>query len=261
MSFERHTANLSKGEVTYFTAGEGAPVVYLHGRGGLLKSKAHEILAEKFKLYLPVAPGFDGTEFLDGIDSMPALAALTAEFIDTIVEEPCDVVGHSLGGWHACWVAVNHPDKVELLVLAAPAGFRPNGAGANPSSYEELLKIMTVYPEKQPDDDRSAEMIRHNREKVPHHYHKGMPLDEDLVARLGDIQSSTLLVHGTEETLIPLETCRILKEKVPRIYLNYIYDASHNIEVDQPERFAALVGDFLARGEAFLVNPGDEAAA
>ncbi len=33
-----------------------------------------------------------------------------------------------------------------------------------------------------------------------------------------------------------------------------------NIEVDQPDRFVTLIRDFLFRGEAFIVNPGDELA-
>jgi len=48
--------------------------------------------------------------------------------------------------------------------------------------------------------------------------------------------------------------------EIPRAKLLYIYDAGHNIEVDQPDRFVALIRDFLFRGEAFIVNPGDELA-
>jgi len=81
-----------------------------------------------------------------------------------------------------------------------------------------------------------------------------MPLDKELVGRLGEIESSTLLVYGTLESIVPIETCRILKEKIPRVFLHYVYDAAHTIEVDQPERLAGLVSDFLERGEAFLVN-------
>ena len=48
-----------------------------------------------------------------------------------------------------------------------------------------------------------------------------------------------------------------------RAFLIYVYDAAHNIEVDQPERFAALASDFLKRGEVFLVNQktGDDETA
>ena len=89
-----------------------------------------------------------------------------------------------------------------------------------------------AYPEKRPKDDRPIEMIQGNRDNIRLHYHGGIPFDEELVGRLGEIRSSTLLVYGTLETIVPIETCRILKEAIPRIYFNYIYDAAHTIEVD-----------------------------
>jgi pimeloyl-ACP methyl ester carboxylesterase len=254
MKFEKKIAKLGKGDVSYYVIGEGSPVLYLHGAGGLLKSKAHELLSANHKIYLPVTPGYDGTEILTGINSMPSLADLTADFIASEIGEGCDVVGHSFGGWLACWLAVNHPTKVELLILEAPAGFRPGGKGGLDHPPEELAKLLAAYPEKYPDDDRSFDMIKNNRDDIRLHYHKGMPLDEELVTRLGEIRSSTLLVYGTLEKIVPIETCRILKASIPRIYFNYIYDAAHTIEVDQPERFVSLVGEFLERGEAFLVN-------
>lgn len=260
MKFERKQATLGSGELTYLVGGEGPPVVYLHGAGGLLVSKAHEMLSARHRLYMPVTPGYDGTEFIDGVDSMPGLADLTAEFIESEIGQGCDVIGHSFGGWHACWLTVNHPDKVELLVLEAPAGFRPDGKGGLDLPPDELMRRLVAHPEKRPKDDRPLEMIQNNRDKVRLHYHHGLPLDEELVARSGEIKSSTLLVYGTLETIVPIESCRILKQAIPRIYFNYIYDAAHAIEVDQPERFVALVGDFLERGEAFIANQGNAAA-
>jgi pimeloyl-ACP methyl ester carboxylesterase len=260
MNFEKKIAKLDKGDVTYFVCGDGPPVVYLHGAGGLLKSKAHELLSAKHRIYMPTTPGYDGTELIDGIDNMPALADLTADFIASEIGEGSDIIGHSFGGWLGCWLAVNHPEKVELLILEAPAGFRPGGKGGLDLPPDELAKRLVAYPEKRPEDDRPLEMITNNRDTVRLHYHDGMPLDEALVARLGEIKSSTLLVYGTLERIVPIETCRILKEAIPRIYFNYIYDAAHTIEVDQPERFVGIVGDFLERGEAFIVNNGSGAA-
>lgn len=254
MEFIEKTINFQKGTLTYYVCGEGPPVLYLHGAGGLLKSKAHELICANHCLYLPVTPGYDGTEFIDGVNSMSGLAALTAEFIATEIGQSCDVIGHSFGAWHALWLAVNHPELVELLVLEAPAGFRPAGKGGLDHPPEELARRLMAYPEKMPVDDRSLAIIQENRDHVRMHYHGGMPMDDELVGRLAEIKSSTLLLYGTLETIVPIESCRILKAQIPRIYLNYIYDAAHIIEVDQPERFASIVCDFLDRGEAFLVN-------
>jgi len=60
--------------------------------------------------------------------------------------------------------------------------------------------------------------------------------------------SSTLLVYGTLGSIVPVETYRILKEKIPRLFLHYVYDAAHTIKVDQPERLAGLVSDFSRAG-------------
>ncbi|MDE0058134.1 MAG: alpha/beta hydrolase, partial [Defluviicoccus sp.] len=70
-----------------------------------------------------------------------------------------------------------------------------------------------------------------------------------------------LILHGTRDGVVPASGARLLKSRIPRCFLIYVYDAAHAIEVDQPEYFVGLVTDFFARGEAFLVNPGTGAGA
>ena len=93
------------------------------------------------------------------------------------------------------------------------------------------------------------------------HYHGGKAKDDALVDRLGAIEALTLILHGTRDGAIPISSPRLLKSRIPRAFLIYVYDAAHAIEVDQPEYFAGLVEDFLTRGEAFLVNPGSDGRA
>lgn len=59
---------------------------------------------------------------------------------------------------------------------------------------------------------------------------------------------------GTKDGRMTAASVQLIKERMRRAFLVYVYDAAHNIEVDQAERFASLVGDFLRRGEVFLVN-------
>ncbi len=67
------------------------------------------------------------------------------------------------------------------------------------------------------------------------------------------------MVFPLTEGLIPAETGRLLKAKLPHVYLMYVYDAAHSIQVDQPERYDRIVGEFLKRGEAFIINFGNDA--
>ena len=245
--FEVRRFALATGEIDCFVAGDGPALLYLHGRGGLRKSSVHLTLAERFRVFLPVHPGFDGTAFHDGIASMPALAGLYAEFVRRHVGGPCDVVGHSFGGWLAAWFAVLHGDLVQRLVLECPAGFRPGGAPSTTVDAEAVRRMLYAHPERQPPDDRPPGMEDANRLRAPH-YHGGMPLDEDLVARLGEIACPSLLVYGLEDGIIPMETCRILEERIPSLRTDYVEDAAHGLEIDQPERVAETVIGFLEGG-------------
>lgn len=248
-AFERKAAQLSSGRLDYFVAGDGPPVLYLHGRGGLRKTIPHIRLAERFRLFLPIHPGFDGTPFHPGVASMPALAALHAEFIGAAVGGRCDVVGHSFGGWLAAWLAIGHPDRVDRLVLECPAGLRPGGVPSTTVDATAVERMLYVHPERQPPDDRPPGSERDNRLRAPH-YHGGMPLDEALMHRLGDIRSRTLLLYGLEDGLIPMEACHILKARVPSLEIDYVADAAHAIEIDQPEIVAGRILGFLDRGTA-----------
>jgi pimeloyl-ACP methyl ester carboxylesterase len=247
--FERRRFAVDSGEIEVFVAGEGAPLLYLHGRGGLRKSRVHLALAERFRVYLPVHPGFDGTDFHAGVASMPALAGLYRGFVERHIGGPCDVVGHSFGGWLAAWFAVLHGDLVQRLVLECPAGFRPGGAPSTTVDAEAVRRMLYVHPERQPPDDRPPGMEDANRLRAPH-YHGGIPLDEDLVARLGEIACPALLVYGLADGIIPMETCRILEERIPGLTTDYIEDAGHGLEIDQPERVAETVIGFLEEGGA-----------
>ncbi len=259
MAFEQSTAALEAGSVQYWVGGQGRPVLYIHAAGGLRISPALEALSRDFRVYAPELPGFNGMPRLDGMATKPDLARLAAQFAKAVIGEKCDVIGHSFGGWVATWLAVDFPEAVDQLVLEAPAGFRVGGAGGLGGTPAELQKRMYAHPEKIPPETRSPEVMAKNRETAGS-YPPTEAVDPQLSKRLSDVAALTLMLHGTADGVIPTESPRFLKANLPHGHVVYVYDAAHNIEIDQPERFVELVGDFLRRGETFLVNPGLETA-
>ncbi len=256
MIFENKTVQLPGGEVSYAVGGDGPPVLYFHSAGGMRVTRGLELLAAGYRIYVPVIPGFDDTALIDSVTDMKGIAHLGAEFIDEVVGEQCDVMGQSFGGWVVPWLALEHPDKVGQLVLQCPAGFRPEGTPPPSGDPEQRLRQMYAYPERRPPETKSEATLERNREML-HHYHGATVRDDELVARLGEIEALTLVMLGTRDGRMTPESVQLIKERMERAFLVYVYDAAHNIEVDQPERFAALVGDFLKRGEVFLVNQHD----
>jgi pimeloyl-ACP methyl ester carboxylesterase len=259
MSFERKEVKLGSGSISYFVGGSGEPLLYLHPAGGFSVSKPLEALAEKRQVFAPVTPGFDGTQPHQSVKSMEALADLAAAFSETVIGKKCDVIGQSFGGWEALWLAVKHGARVDHLVLEAPAGVPAGGKGGLPADPAEARRKLFAYPDRAPPMTKPVEQLQGNRRMLDHYGAISLS-DDRLPARVAEIKAPTLILMGTKDEIIPRETGQFLKAHIAGSHLAYVYDAAHVIESDQPERFVRIVGSFLERGDAYIVNWGSSAA-
>ncbi|HXU43480.1 MAG TPA: alpha/beta hydrolase [Burkholderiales bacterium] len=224
------------------------PLVYLHPAGGVRPTK----VLEKLKPRQPVFPGFDGTPTVAGLNSRKALGKWVGEYIDREIGGPCDILGCSFGGAVALWLAILRPELVDHLVLECPAGLQTIDAKlrADPA---EFRKALFVHPEKAFPVSKTREVEAENRRMLTH-YGAEDGKDLELLQTLETIKHRTLILHGTEDRIIGRESVRLLKSRLAKSFLVYVWDAAHNIEVDQPERMLELVEGFLERSEAFVVN-------
>jgi pimeloyl-ACP methyl ester carboxylesterase len=78
--------------------------------------------------------------------------------------------------------------------------------------------------------------------------------DAQLERRLAELTTPTLVLLGTEDTVVPSAAGRIYKEKLPAGHLVFVYGAGHAISTDRPAAFAEVVIDFLERREAFVIS-------
>ncbi len=257
-TFERRHVDLATGPLDFYVSGTGAPLLYLHSAGGPRFTASLERLAEAHTVYVPVAPGFDGTDLVAAIRSVPQLAAHYAAFVESLGVDTVDLVGHSFGGWTALHLALAAKGRIGQLVLEAPAGLHANGSVAEGGTPEEIQARFFVHPERVP--ARDPEQTAENRAAFAAYRTASVGsdgVDQELVARLGEIDSWAIVLLGTRDGVVPAETGRLLKRALQHVYLMYVYEAAHNIEIDQPERFDRVVGEFLKRGEAFIINFGD----
>ena len=260
MGFEQKTVGLPAGNVTYHVAGTGRPLLYLHGGSGVMFTEPLTRLAESRRVYIPVTPGYDTTDALDGVANVQDLAGLWASFVDVVIDGAnTDVMGFSFGGLVAAWLAATHPDKVDQLILAAPGGLTPTGSVTLSDDPKKRLAQMYRHPENLPDGESPGQRLARSREAMAR-YRPNFDRDEALAARLGDIEALTLVLMGTEDGVTPAEVGQMLRRELKHAHLIYVYDAAHALEVDQPARVTTLLTDFLERGDGFLVNWGGEPA-
>jgi 3-oxoadipate enol-lactonase len=101
-----------------FEGGDGPPLLLVHGFGGSAWNFAELApLLSRRRLIIPDLPGHGGSSALPA-----ASLAGFADVVASLLEEPVDVLGHSMGGVVALRLAERHPALVRSVVLAAAAG-------------------------------------------------------------------------------------------------------------------------------------------
>jgi pimeloyl-ACP methyl ester carboxylesterase len=162
-------------------------------------------------------------------------------------------MGTSFGGRVALWLAVEAPERVEALVLEAPAAIRPAGAPRPSGSPEEMAGRLYAHPERVAPLPPVDPAIRAKTAALVERL-RGPDRDPDLEARLRDLAVPTLVLFGTLDRVISPNMGHFYKELLPNSNLVFVYDSGHAISTDRPEAFADVVADFLERREAFVIS-------
>jgi pimeloyl-ACP methyl ester carboxylesterase len=238
--------------IRYMEAGDGPPLVHLHGAGGLRLNRGHDLLSQQFRVIAFEMPGF-GAEENQRTRDLPGLAGTMAQAIRALGIDRCNLMGTSFGGRVALFLAVENKDLVRALVLEAPAAIRPTGSQPPSGSPETMARILYAHPERMPpmppvDPAQSARILALTKRL------RGPDRDPALEARLSGLTIPVLVVLGTRDGLIPPEMGRIYKDLIPDAHLVFVYDAGHAIAAERPEAFVEVVGDFLEREDAFVIS-------
>jgi pimeloyl-ACP methyl ester carboxylesterase len=112
---------LSSGPLVYRKAGQGRPLLLLHGWGGSSRHWATTFIhfAELRTVYAPDLPGYGDSPPMAEYTSAERLAELVIEFADTLGIETFDINGHSFGAAVAIHLAARYPQRVQRLVISS----------------------------------------------------------------------------------------------------------------------------------------------
>ena len=108
-------------------AGQGTPLVHLHGAGGMRLTPGHDLLSRHYRVIAFEMPGFGQSPENTRTRTMRELAATMAAAVATLGIDKFNLMGTSFGGKVALWLAVQQQERVRALVLEAPAAIRPAG--------------------------------------------------------------------------------------------------------------------------------------
>lgn len=252
------------------TNGDDPPVLLLHGSGPGVSAWANwrtalPGLARRHRVIAPDIVGFGYTERPDGFDyTRASWVAHLIGLLDALDLPRVCLVGNSFGGALALWLASSHPDRVDRLVLMGSTGVSfPLTAGLDAvwgyePSERAMAQVMNYFAYDNSRITDELVFLRYQASSRPDaadSYRRMFPAPRqaaiDALAltddELGRIPHPTLLVHGRDDQVIPLQTSLRLHQLIGDSELHVFGRCGHWVQIEAGDRFVELTDSFLAR--------------
>lgn len=231
--------------VRYRAAGEGEPVVLVHGLSGSSRWWTRNVpaLAQRHKVYLVDLPGFGTMRSLRPQFALRDAASWLSAWIEAVGLDRVHLVGHSMGGYICITLAAQHPDRVGRMVLAAPAAISTRRAMPiylGPLLSEARRVVPSFLPVLVYDALRAGPFTLWRAARDL--------LASDVQEHLRSVSSPTLLVWGENDSLVPPSIAHVLRADIPGSRLLLLKGAGHVPMFDRPNEFNTAVLSFL-KGE------------
>ena len=243
-------------DLEVFEAGEGAPLLWLHGSQGFNpKQEFVPSFSARRRLIVPSHPGFGRSGLPDWLDSIDDIAHLYLELLDRLELGRVDVAGCSIGGWIAAEIATRVPERVSRLVMVGPVGVKVGSADkldipdifampqadVNKLAYHDLAKVPDIG--KMPDDELAI-MFR-NRETTALLVWEPWMHSTKLKHRLYRVKAPALFIRGASDGLVSADYLKAYAGLLPNARMLTIPAAGHAPHLEQPDALALAVLEFL----------------
>ncbi|MBS1878418.1 MAG: alpha/beta fold hydrolase [Actinobacteria bacterium] len=279
-----HRVQTPGAEVNYAEIGEGEPVLFVHGLAGCWRNWLENLphLGQRYRAIALDLPGFGDSPMPVGWEiSMPAYGRLIHDFCDALgIDRLAALVGNSMGGFVATEAVLERPRRCERLVLVSAAGISLAEAGGRRwGAAARTVKAAGPYlaPDfllRRPLGRRfTFSQIMRNPEKLrpellAEQIRPGLGSDGlaealasmvgyDTRPRLREIALPTLIVWGLSDHVVPVEAALGYHRLIPRSRLEIFERTGHVPMLERPERFNALLDDFLGTEPAAIADTDD----
>ena len=266
------TITLGGGRAVWLAeAGDGPPLVYLHGIAdvhgaafGLLPF--HRALARRRRVVAPAHPGCAETAEDESIETIDDVVFHYLEVLDALDLDSFALAGACIGGWIAAEIAVRHPERVRALSLIGATGLFVSGAPiadvfweTHPSdgvSLAPLRRLLfgdgecaaarAMFPDMRGAIDQ--ELLRYKLFRFAARIGFSPPYlhNRSLAGRLGRYRGPALAVWGAEDRMVPRGHAEAYARGLGDARLEIVAGGGHGTHVERPEAVASLIDAFLA---------------
>ena len=242
--------------------GSGTSLVLVHGFLGSSDMWAPQIefFKDDFRVIAPALPGFGKSNAINSCDSIECMAKAILNLLEKKEIKNFNLLGHSMGGMIVQEIAKIAGEKILKLICygTGPRGNIP-GRFETIDQSREKLKIngldVTAH--------RIAKTWFIEEDKSKYFYlcdEAGKQTsieaaDNGLVAmnnwsgieNLKNIKNETLIVWGDQDKAYNFNQVETLNDNIPNSNLKVIKGCSHNVHLEKPKEFNAVVEEFLIK--------------
>jgi 3-oxoadipate enol-lactonase len=247
----------------YERRGAGEPVLLIQGMSGTHLAWGDAFLAglgDDVEIVTYNHRGVGTSTPQDRPFAIAQLADDAAGLLDALEWDRAHVLGISMGGMVAQELALRHPGRVRSLTLGCTYPGGAQGQLADPALIQELAGALLSGDRERAlrtgfAANLSAAHVADEAHWPPFQaMAAALPvavpvimlqmqavMGHDASARLGSIEAPTLVVHGTEDRMLPVANGELIARLIPHARLELLEGVGHMFWWEQPERSAALV--------------------
>jgi 3-oxoadipate enol-lactonase len=249
------------------SGGDGEPLLLVSGLGysSWCWAELRDLLRGRWRVVSFDNRGTGRSAQPAGPYSIAMLADDAASMLEACGVETAHVLGHSMGGYIALTLARRHPQRVRSLVLVSTAGGGRGclplpedtraawlaAAGLPPEQYARRTMPLSFAPgwtERHPKRFERYLRSRLQHPTPPACWAAQFQACEQYFAEgvgAEQIAQPALVIHGTADRVIPFANGELLASQLPNARLLRLDGVGHLPYLEEPERFASAVREFL----------------
>lgn len=241
----------------FIEAGEGKPVILLHGLMGGLSNFDNTVkyFSDRgYKVFVPVLPIYD----LPVLNTnLTTIAKFVAKFIQEKVKEPSIIVGNSMGGHVGLILTLAKPELVTHLVLTGSSGLyeRTFGDSFPRKSDKDYIRKKTeevFYDPKVATTELVDEVFSVVNDRM-----KGIKtvmlarsaIKHNMLNDLPKITIPVCLIWGKQDNVTPPEVAIDMHKHLPNSDLFWIEHCGHAAMMEKPEDFNNILYSWLQKND------------
>lgn len=268
---EGQFATLKNGwRMHYHVLGEGAPILFLHGSGpgasgwSNFHANAVFLASHGYQCILADSLGYGLSEKpTDVVYSLAVMSGAIVELMDILGHERFTIAGNSQGGAQAIRIALDHPQRVERLILMAPGGLENREIYMEMKGIRAMMRCLygpegvtlegmrKVFERQLFDPALITDELVQSRYEValtqPLHVFRSMQVDNQS-ERLHELQCPVLGLWGMDDLFCPPSGAVTMASRVPNIRMTLFSRCGHWVMVEHEAAFNRLCLDFLQNG-------------